>query len=69
METNKAITMNTIKTAQRVGSTTLMFSKATSLQTSFRLVLRSELNSNKDLFINQSTGKAVERDSIRRKFF
>ena len=69
METNKVIIMNTIKTALRVGSTTLMFSKATSLQTSFRLIARSELNPNKDLFINQSTGKAVERDSIRRKFF
>ena len=46
-----------------------MFSKATSMQTSFRLILRSELHRNKDLFINQTTGKAVERDSIRRKFF
>lgn len=65
--------METNKSAQRVGSTTLMFSKATSLQTSFRLIARSELNPNKDLFINQSinqsTSKVVDRDSIRRKFF
>ena len=61
--------MKTLNETKRIGNTALMFSKATSLQTTFRLVLRSELNRNKDLFINQTTGNAVERDSIRRKFF
>ena len=61
--------MNTLDQTTRLNSKIVMFSKATSEQVSFRLLFKSELNMEKDVFINQNTGRVVFRGSIRRRFF
>ena len=61
--------MNTLDQTTRLNSKIVMFSKATSEQVSFRLLFKSELNMEKDVFINQNTGRVVFRGSIRRWFF
>lgn len=61
--------MNALNQTTRLNSKIVMFSKATSEQSSFRLLFKSEFGMKKDVFINQNTGNIVFRDSIRRKFF
>ena len=61
--------MKILKETTRLNSKVVMFSKATASQSTFRLIFRSEVNSKRDVFVNQDTGSVVFRDSIRRKFF